>query len=840
MALDKGTTGAASAALTLLGVSAFAVAQPLLDVLAKHTAFLIAHSIDRFDLLLLTMVLSVGPGLVAFGLFALVGTVSRATSRIVLLAFVAAGIAATVLPPLHRSVNLPGVVLLAAAALLGAAAAIAIARLPAARSFAQILAIGVVGFPLWFLAATPASQLLAPDEPDTPLVSVTSRTPVVLVIFDQLPLFSLLDGDEQIDGLRYPHFRALAETSEWYRNATAVAAETVYAVPAILTGRYPEPQRLPTYRDHPQNLFSLLGRDYALNAVQTLTDLCPPSLCPEAAIDEPRGERLRAVFRDLFYVYLHVLLPDDLQGGLPDVGSTWRDFQASEWIARDATADDPHSSWGDPTSAFDRFLAGIDGRRERVLHFLHVNSPLVPWKYLPSGTVYGPVGRHLYPYPMNGLADVSPGDGWALDRALQRHLLQVGYADRLLGELVERLGRAGVWDDALVIVTADHGISFWPGRSLLDDDQRMASDVLNVPLFVKRPGADRGKVSDANVETIDILPTIAVSLGLSLPQAIDGRPLGELDRGRDGKQAFLEIGDALARVDYGSRLAGRRLSVNRVKRVFGEGPSGLFEIGDHPDWIGRLVSALPHAEGATPRQAVELERAADFANVDPEGPYLPARITGEVRALSGVPAAAVAIALNGVVWATTRTFESSSGVAGFSAMVPQAAFRLGANDVEVFVLEGRGQDAVLRRVRQAARRHFALEEDASGRAVLRGPDGDLAVVPGALSGQVNTRGPILAGWTRDTTHGVVPESVVVFANGRFYEERDLARARANIAVRAHLRDADQKTLVFDVVIPFEILRESQHPELRVFAISQGVASELEYLEGFPYRGAPSD
>ena len=76
MALDKGTIGAASAALTLLGLSAFAVAQPLLDVLAKHTAFLIAHSIDRFDLLLITIVLSVGPGLVAFGLFAL-GVISH-------------------------------------------------------------------------------------------------------------------------------------------------------------------------------------------------------------------------------------------------------------------------------------------------------------------------------------------------------------------------------------------------------------------------------------------------------------------------------------------------------------------------------------------------------------------------------------------------------------------------------------------------------------------------------------------------------------------------------------------------------------------------------------------
>ena len=170
--------------------------------------------------------------------------------------------------------------------------------------------------------------------------------------------------------------------------------------------------------------------------------------------------------------------------------------------------------------------------------------------------------------------------------------------------------------------------------------------------------------------------------------------------------------------------------------------------------------------------------------------------------------------------------------AGFSAMLPQSGFRPGANDVDVFVVRGHGDEADLVPTRKTARRRFELARDGSA---LRSDAGDVPVVPGALIGQVNTRGPMLAGWTRDPTHGALPESVVIFANGRFYEERDLARARADVAVRAHVRDADQGTLVFDVVIPFEQLRSSEHPEIRVFAISQGVASELDYAEGFAYR-----
>ena len=94
---------------------------------------------------------------------------------------------------------------------------------------------------------------------------------------------------------------------------------------------------------------------------------------------------------------------------------------------------------------------------------------------------------------------------------------------------------------------------------------------------------------------------------------------------------------------------------------------------------------------------------------------------------------------------------------------------------------------------------------------------------------------MLAGWSRDPTQGRLPDSFVVFANGRFYEEHDVGRARSETVERAHIRDADGKTLAFDMVIPFEILRASQHPELCVFAISGDVSSELDYLPTFAYR-----
>ena len=45
----------------------------------------------------------------------------------------------------------------------------------------------------------------------------------------------------------------------------------------------------------------------------------------------------------------------------------------------------------------------------------------------------------------------------------QRYLLQLGFVDRLLGRLVARLKSQGMYDDTLIVVTADHGFAWQVG-----------------------------------------------------------------------------------------------------------------------------------------------------------------------------------------------------------------------------------------------------------------------------------------------------------------------------------------------------------------------------------------
>ena len=117
------------------------------------------------------------------------------------------------------------------------------------------------------------------------------------------------------------------------------------------------------------------------------------------------------------------------------------------------------------------------------------------------------------------------GEPFLVRQLYQRHLLQLGYTDRLLGRLIARLEETGLWDEALVVVTADHGVSFRVGQS----DRRAVTaenveDIAPIPLFVKAPGQDRGRVTTGPVQTIDVLPTIADALGVRLPWKVDGRP----------------------------------------------------------------------------------------------------------------------------------------------------------------------------------------------------------------------------------------------------------------------------------------------------------------------------
>jgi hypothetical protein len=154
---------------------------------------------------------------------------------------------------------------------------------------------------------------------------------------------------------------------------------------------------------------------------------------------------------------------------------------------------------------------------------------------------------------------------------------------QLLGTVVQRLRRTGMYDCSLLVVTADHGLAFTPGeqgRARVTDGT--APDVLWVPMFIKRPGQRTQSVTDVNMENVDLLPTIADIAGIRVPWSIDGVSWADPSAAKRLRtQKWFYPTPGTRRVLVGHRRPGRRPA--RPRRP-GRPP---------PGWLPGLVQGRP-------------------------------------------------------------------------------------------------------------------------------------------------------------------------------------------------------------------------------------------------------
>ena len=507
------------AAAQLLGLCALAVAQPLFDLLSDNAEFFVARGSRGLDVVVFTVALALGPPLVLFAAELLAGLAGRGARRALHLVFVAALVALLLLNALNDVERVPTGIQLLVAAYAGAAAAAAVWAFEPAATLVTFSAPAALLFAVLFVTSPGISAIF---EPEASVRSAESArdVPVVMVVFDEFPPNLMLDAKRRIDARRFPNFARLARTSTWYSNATTVADETAEAVPAIVTGQYPDPDKpLPISSQHPDNLFTLLSRTHRLNVQEQITQLCPERLC--RGNREGFGGRMRSIASDGWVVWRRLVLPPGLRRGLPDITTGWSGFGGSP-AAAPATEDTVAAIHADRPARYGRFLASIDSDGGRPpLDYVHVLLPHVPWWYLPSGRAYGN-GEY-----MPGLtADYrwTGGDG-ARFSAWQRMLLQARYVDRLLGELLRRLERTGMLDRSVVVVLADHGAAMRPGDFRRRFTAGTVGELGPVPLFIKAPGQHHGRTMTKHVRTLDVVPTIAALVGARLPWHTDGRSL---------------------------------------------------------------------------------------------------------------------------------------------------------------------------------------------------------------------------------------------------------------------------------------------------------------------------
>jgi Sulfatase len=329
---------------------------------------------------------------------------------------------------------------------------------------------------------------------------------------------------------------------------------------------------------------------------------------------------------------------------------------------------------------FNRFAGSFrpPGSGRPTLYFIHVLLPHTPWLYFPDGR-----GRAVTTPNAPG----RNGELWFNDQlalqAWQRHLLQVGFTDRLLGVFLRRLHRTGLWDKALVVVTADHGVSFRGGDLRRHPTRRNLAELAFTPLFIRLPGQRAGRIVDAHVQTVDILPTMADVLGIRIPWRVNGRSA------LTGTLPPTRVNVAGVVASYPAALAQRRASLARQLGLFGSrawGPQ-LAGTGPYRRLVGARSSTL-HAVTAVGASArIDALGSRLLLELPRKSRLVPSPVAGT---LAGVePGQAVALALNGRIAAVSVAYRNpGGGPVRFSALAGESSFHTGRNAVRVFVVGG--------------------------------------------------------------------------------------------------------------------------------------------------------
>lgn len=103
------------------------------------------------------------------------------------------------------------------------------------------------------------------------------------------------------------------------------------------------------------------------------------------------------------------------------------------------------------------------------------------------------------------------------------YLAEVAYTDHLVGRLFARLRELGIYDRALIVVTADHGELLGEG-GYVSHGARLDPELVEIPLLIKWPGQREGRRDRRLTSLVDLFPTILHAAGVA-PPPNDGLPL---------------------------------------------------------------------------------------------------------------------------------------------------------------------------------------------------------------------------------------------------------------------------------------------------------------------------
>jgi arylsulfatase A-like enzyme len=255
------------------------------------------------------------------------------------------------------------------------------------------------------------------------------------------------------------------------------------------------------------------------------------------------------------------------------------------------------------------------------MHFMEPHDPYFVHPY--NGEAYARVAN---PNPAPALAD----------KYRETYDGAIRYMDGELGKFIQELKTKGIYDDALIVLTADHGEEFhehggwWHGTTLYDEQ-------IGVPLIVKPPrGGATGVVADGIVSSLDIAPTIIQTAGVTVPPMMSGKPLGlaaDAPAPRDHSFAESEL--------EGNALQAYRSGGMKVIHANPGNPRGLpdhqlFDVASDPGEQKDLIATQTDVANKLTADMSAVQSHAESIAVESTGTSIDAASEERLRALGYV------------------------------------------------------------------------------------------------------------------------------------------------------------------------------------------------------------
>jgi hypothetical protein len=739
----------------VFGLMTAGIAAPVLDLYGRNPAVFVANRSTPAQIVIFGLLVTFVPPLLAVLILMVTERVGGRTADIAYLTLVGISAVATGMAISRQAVpdNTAG----ALAVGLGFAVVVVLVcrRIEQGLAFFSLLGPAVL---VMFFVISPTSRLLAePEEATAGTDHVGRPAPIVLIQLDELPVASLMDQEGGINDDLFPNFARLAEEGNWYRNALSNSIATTSSVPAVLTGKLAEPDASPSLVDHPDNLFTLLGAGYEMHVVEWLTELCPEELCKDFAGRGPA--RFGNLLADVGVVYGHLSLPISARSNLPSIDGSWKGFlgQADTQSPSPVDVDGlqvpkagVRSGWID---SIERVIDGIDEGAPPTIHFAHLEAPHIPWRINPSGTHY------QRPEQYDEVDGIEVGGTW-VDRpdlprlAFQRHLYQLGFLDSRLGDLFDRLDETGTWDEALVVVVADHGASFVPGQHRRWPKEDNRADLFRVPLFVKLPGQTAGQVIDEPAFGIDIVPTIVDVLDIDTDWEFDGQSLLTIEgTDRAHEPIYWCCNDQPVSTD----LAELFQQVERNHEWVPDQGSWTAVAGAGPNagLVGEGLEDLDAEPSSDLRWS--LTQAEALADVNRATGWVPTYISGRLELPDGAESDDLVVAVNGTIAGTGLVTRDSATTGEIHALVAEDLVVDGANDVQILVPDGSG--GWIAGVSADLAVEYLTED---GRRLEIKPEGNRRIEITGVE-QTDSGAWEITGWAADVSNKVPADHIYIYA-----------------------------------------------------------------------------